>query len=201
MDDTQAEKVGEWRASQYSGRYVGTGYLHDMNGGKGEKTLTFHAEIPDTGRYEVWLAYVPHENRAASVPVTVFSAEGEKTVAVDMRANPPIEGRFLSLGQYRFERKGQAYVLISNEGTKGHVVADAVLFIPEEQASRVRVSGITAPRAAGSAQSRGADAEIGALEARLKRLRAEGPTRERVMSVEEDPKIRETRGAYPRQRP
>ena len=195
VDDARAEKVGEWRASQFSGRYVGTGYLHDLDEGKGAKTLTFHAEIPGTGRYEVWLAYVPHGNRAASVPVTVFSAEGEKSVSVDMRANPPIDGRFLSLGRYRFELKGQAYVLISNEGTKGHVVADAVLFIPEEQASRVRTSGMTASRAGGSAQYSIAaiDSMILSMELLLNRLRTQGPARERVMSVEDLAEIRETR--------
>jgi hypothetical protein len=123
--------------------------------------------------------------------VTVFSAEGETTVTVDMRANPRIDGRFTSLGRYRFERNGQSYVLISNEGTKGHVVADAVLFIPEDQAGRALASRSAASRTA-AATSQSADAEIGALEARLKRLRADGPKRELVMSVEKVPEIRET---------
>ena len=31
---------------------------------------------------------------------------------------------------FRFEKDGQGYVLVSNEGTNGHVVADAVQFLP-----------------------------------------------------------------------
>jgi hypothetical protein len=196
IDDTRAERVGEWRASQFSGRYVGEGYVHDLDDGKGAKTLTFHAEIPAGGRYEVWLAYVPHANRAASVPVTVFSAEGEKSVAVDMRANPPIEGRFLPLGRYRFEFKGQAYVLISNEGTKGHVVADAVLFIFEEQADRFRTTAAPVSRSAGGSAPSSLAARITMelnLEKELHRLRSEGPHRERVISVEDLKEVRETR--------
>ncbi len=191
VDDTRAEKVGEWRESQFSGRYVGDGYVHDLDQGKGVKTLTFPAEIPASGRYEVWLAYVPHANRAAAVPVTVFSAEGEKSLTVDMRANPPVEGRFLSLGSYRFEFKGQAYVLISNEGTKGHVVADAVLFIPEEQAGRFQGVGKSNSRAGGTA--RYSASAILSMERALYGLRSQGPNREMIMSVDDIEKIRETR--------
>src|SRR5207245_11672997 len=91
------------------GTYIGRGYAHDRNTGKGEKTLTFHPELPASGKYDVWLAYTPGTNRAGAVPVTVFSADGEKTVPVDMRQAPPIDGRFLSLGQYQFERNGAGF--------------------------------------------------------------------------------------------
>src|SRR5439155_17773689 len=41
VDDVAAHKVGTWQLSQYSGTYIGKGYVHDQNTGKGEKTLTF----------------------------------------------------------------------------------------------------------------------------------------------------------------
>ena len=62
--------------------------------------------------------------------MTVFSADGEKTVNVDMRKTPPIDDRFVSLGEYRVEKNGQGYVIVSTEGTKGHVTVDAITFIP-----------------------------------------------------------------------
>src|SRR5687767_4163919 len=40
VDDAQAKKVGEWQQSKFSGHYIGDGYTHDQNAGKGEKTLT-----------------------------------------------------------------------------------------------------------------------------------------------------------------
>src|SRR5262249_50018117 len=132
-DDTQAKKVGEWKESQATKTYIGRGYLHDLNAGKGEKTLTFQPELPASGRYEVRLAYSHGTSRSAAVPVTVFSADGETTVAVDLRLARPIAGRFVSLGQYQFERNGQGYVIIANEGTQGHVPADAVVFLPHDQ--------------------------------------------------------------------
>ena len=57
VDDTKAQKVGEWKDSTFSGTYIGSGYTHDMDTGKGKKTITFQPEIPASGRYEVWLAY------------------------------------------------------------------------------------------------------------------------------------------------
>lgn len=133
VDDTQAKKVGEWVSSDSVKPFVGSGYLHDSATGKGDKTITFVPSLPRDGRYEVRLAYTPGTNRSAKVPVTVFSAEGEKSIVVDMMKIPPIEHVFISLGEYRFESAGQSFVLIANEGTEGHVVADAVQFIPREQ--------------------------------------------------------------------
>jgi hypothetical protein len=188
VDDTQARKVGEWKVSQFSGAYVGTGYIHDLDAGKGEKTLTFQPEIPKSGRYEVRLAYSPGTNRAEQVPVTIFSADGEKTVHVNQKERPEIDGLFHSLGQYRFERSGQGYVIVSNEGTKGHVIADAVVFIPVEElpvGARKKPAGDKDLAVKEAAQLR-------QLEAQLKKLVESGPTRDLVMSVDEEKKIEDS---------
>ncbi|MBX6313719.1 MAG: DUF1553 domain-containing protein [Isosphaeraceae bacterium] len=185
LDDTQARKVGDWKTSQFSGTYIGSGYVHDLDARKGEKSLTFQPELPKAGVYEVWLAYTPGGNRATAVPVTILSADGEQTVSVNMRAAPPIEGRFVSLGRFRFESNGQGYVLISNEGTTGHVVADAVLFLPADQADRKITQGTD--------RKEKEDDTLKTLEAELKRLRASGPKRDMVISVLEESEIGDTR--------
>lgn len=130
VDDAEAKQVGDWRHSQVIRPYIGNGYLHDDNAGKGEKTLTFTPKIPRDGRYEVRLAYSPGDSRSAAAPVTIFGADGEKTVHVNMKQTPPIDGRFVSLGEYRFEAAGQSFVIVANEGTQGHVTADCVQFLP-----------------------------------------------------------------------
>ncbi len=186
VDDTAAKKVGEWQLSQHSGTYIGTGYIHDQDKGKGEKTLTFQPDTIPPGRYEVRLAYPPGTNRAETVPVTVFSADGEKTILVNMKQTPPIDGRFLSLGEYRFEKNGLGYVLVSNAGTNGHVVADAVVFLPLDKAE-------TAGKRAEPAQPTVEQNTIRRLEAELKRLQDTGPKRQLAMSVVEEKLIEETR--------
>ncbi len=56
------------------------------NAGKGEKTLTFQPDFPRPASTKSGWPTRPAANRAATVPVTVFSADGEKTVRVDMKA-------------------------------------------------------------------------------------------------------------------
>jgi hypothetical protein len=170
IDDTQARRVGEWTHSQYSKNYVGDGYLHDGNKDKGAKTLTFHPGVLRAGRYEVRLAYVPSSNRATKAGITIFHADGEKTVYVNQRETPPIEERFVSLGQYRFEGNGFGYVLVANDETDGHVIADAVQFLPEEQ--------VTALASTGSG-------ELKTMQAELKRLTDHAPKRPMYMSIKE----------------
>ncbi|HXD88080.1 MAG TPA: DUF1553 domain-containing protein [Urbifossiella sp.] len=180
VDDSTAMKVGEWKDSKVNTTYIGAGYTHDLDVGKGEKSITFQPELSATGKYEVWFAYSPGTNRAAKVPVTVFSAEGEKSFTVDMTKLPPVRGRFISLGQFRFEKDGQSFVLVSNEGTKGHVCVDAVAFIPAEKVASL------APVA------KGANA-VALLEADLKKLLARAPKRPLAMAVIEEKKIEECR--------
>ncbi|MBN9122537.1 MAG: DUF1549 domain-containing protein [Planctomycetes bacterium] len=181
VDDEQAKKVGEWMVSSFNKTYIGAGYVHDKDEKKGEKTLTFQPETVPPGRYEVRLAYSPGGNRADKVPVHVFSADGEKTVDVNMKTNPPIDGRFISLGEYRFEKGGQAYVIVSNEDTKGHVTPDAVVFLPLDKKEQ-----------GGDKPAKSPD-DVKALEAELKKLVDAGPKRDMVMSVTEEKVIEDTK--------
>jgi hypothetical protein len=185
VDDLQARRVGEWQSSQFHKTYIDEGYVHDQNAGKGEKTLTFQPDLPVSGKYEVRLAYAPGTNRARSVPVTIFSADGEFNVMVDMRPPPPIEGRFISLGSYVFESNGQGYVLISNVGTEGHVTPDAVQFLPADQTSTSAEPRIAKTTSAETDRVR-------RLESELKRLKASAPPREMVITVYEEAEIGET---------
>ncbi|MGI8602511.1 MAG: DUF1553 domain-containing protein [Verrucomicrobiales bacterium] len=180
VDSARTKVVGVWKHSQFHKSYIGDGYLHDDREGKGTKTLTFQPEGLQGGRYEVRLAYVPGDTRAPNVPITVFHAEGETTISVDQRILPPVEGRWVALGQFRFEPSGFCHVLVSNEGTTGHVTADAVQFLPLDRAER-----------AGAAAS--GDGNITkSLEAKLKRVKASAPARPKVMTVVEREKIEDS---------
>jgi cytochrome c553 len=179
VDDADARQVGAWTKSTHSRTYIGEGYLHDDNAGKGERSLTFEPVDLPPGRYEVRLAYSPGPGRADGVPVTVAGAEGERTVPVDLRAAPPIAGRFVALGRFRFERGGLAYVLVSNAGTAGHVAVDAVQFLPEAEAD--------APA------SRGGPSRLAALEGERAALARSGPVREQAPGVRERDAIRDAR--------
>ena len=52
VDDEDARVRGSWRHDNKEKPYVGGGYLHDQNGGKGARWAWFDAELTP-GRYEV----------------------------------------------------------------------------------------------------------------------------------------------------
>lgn len=132
VDDDGAELAGSWKTSDSIRPWIGSGYRHDDDAGKGEKTATFAATLPKAGRYEVQMAYSAHENRATNVPVTIRHAKGETTVAVNERVPPSVGRMFVSLGSFRFTSDRPAAVVIGNAGTDGHVVIDAVRFVAAE---------------------------------------------------------------------
>jgi hypothetical protein len=185
IDDAAAKKVGEWKASTHSGVYIGAGYTHDDNAAKGEKSITFQTEVPANGKYEVRLAYSGGASRATNVPVTVFSADGEKELTIDMTKTPPVDGRWVSLGEFTFEKTGQSFVIISNAGTKGHVTADAVVFIPTDKKPEKAVDKKDAK------DDKAAD--LKAVEDELKNLQTTGPKRPKALSVVEEAKIEDAR--------
>ena len=132
QDDSQAVKQGNWCESTSVEGYVGDRYLHDGNIDKGKSTVRFACVIEKTGRYDVRLAYRAHANRAARVPVLIRHADGKTLIHVNQRTPPPIERTFLPLGTFRFIAGTEGMVTVSNEGTDGFVVADAVQFIEKE---------------------------------------------------------------------
>ena len=96
---------------------------------KGQRSVLFSARLPESGEYEVRLAYSAGTNRATNTPVVVEFAGGTKTVRVDQRSAPPIEGLLVSLGRYPFDAGEPARVMIGTGGTDGVVIADAVQFV------------------------------------------------------------------------
>ncbi len=197
VDSSQAKLVGEWQVSQHSKRYIGDGYLHDMNKAKGSKTITFQSDQLKPGRYEVRLAYSPGASRSTKVPLHILHADGETDVELNQQQQPPIDNRFASLGQFRFEQN-QGYVLVSNEGTTGHVTADAVQFLPLEgetpASGKSGASGSTAAASLPAEAQRQSDElkkDIKRMEQELKQLKEQGPQRPMVMTLREEGKFKD----------
>ncbi len=191
VDDVNAKKVGEWEPSTSVKAYVGNGYLHDKNAGKGSKSVTFEPSDLKPGTYKVRLAYNHSESRTKSALVRIFSADGEDVVRVNQSEKPADDGLWQTLGTYRFEQGGQAFVIISNEETKGHVIADAVQFLPDtppQAASLATESSSTAnkalPKEIESESLESLRKESAAIEEELKSLRAELDARPMVMSLQ-----------------
>jgi hypothetical protein len=130
IDDKDAKLVGQWKASTFSRPYVGDGYIHDDKTGKGEKSATFTPKLPKAGEYEVYISYTAAKGRSTNTPVIVKCAEGEKTVLVNQEEPPKLDGLFRLVGKFRFGGAGDESVTLSNKGTTGYVIVDAVRFVP-----------------------------------------------------------------------
>lgn len=130
VDDQNATLVGQWTESVSVGRYIGGNYLHDGALDRGKKSVTFEPPELPPGDYVVRFAYTAGGGRASNALIGVFSADGESMLRMDQRKPPPEDDVWISLGTYRFEKDGQAFVMLSNEGANGHVIADAVQFLP-----------------------------------------------------------------------
>lgn len=131
IDNTNATFTGKWGSSRGYGTYVGDDYRVDLEDQKGPKTARYEAQLP-AGRYEVRMTVAAYTNRARNVPVTITDAQGDHAVVVNQRQAGPNNDPFVSLGTYTFKEGQPAVVTISNKGIHGHVVADAVQFLPRD---------------------------------------------------------------------
>ena len=132
VDDLKAIKKGNWKSSTHTPGYVGSGYHHDDNTGKGDKSISYKANIKKSGKYDVQVSYTDGPNRSKKTPITVMHADGEQKIYIDQTNPPAILDTFTSVGVFRFEQIERDVVQITTEGTEGHVIADAIRLVAIE---------------------------------------------------------------------
>jgi hypothetical protein len=186
VDNLAAEIHGAWKESNYSTNFVDRNYLHDADSEKGRKSARFVPDLPRDGLYDVLISYTPRANRATNVPVTVHSQDGAKTVYLNQTLTPTIDKVFASVGQFRFAAGNRGAVVISNQGTKGFVVVDAVRFVPVEP------GGSAALAAAQHHDPETALLNYHDLERQVLEFRSQRPLMPQAMAVQEG-KIQEGR--------
>ncbi len=127
IDDSEAELTGKWTHGEGLKPFVGKYYSYSS-----DKTASarFAFSVKQTGSYEVRIFFQPHENRAKTAPVSVLSAEGEKTVTVDQTQAPKDPQGAYSLGTYKFTAGEEAAVIFRTAGAGGNVHLDAVQVLP-----------------------------------------------------------------------
>jgi hypothetical protein len=127
IDDSQAKRTGKWTEGTGLAGFVGDGYQYaSPNSGA---TMRYEFKAPEAGTFDVRISFQPHANRGKTVPVTIESAVGKKTVRVDQTQTAPLEHGFLSVGRLTLREGEAAAVTISTEGAGGLVHADAVQIV------------------------------------------------------------------------
>ncbi len=124
-NNDQVVLVGSWAASSASEGYYGQNYLHDGNTGKGSKSVQFNLNVPCSGDYEVYMRWTSNTNRASNVPIMVTHNGGQTNLTVDQRSDG---GCWNLLDTFSFS-EGTGTVVVSNAGTNGYVVTDAVMLL------------------------------------------------------------------------
>jgi hypothetical protein len=185
VDDKDAKLVGQWKASTFSRPYVGEGYKHDDRSGKGEKSATFTPDLPKAGDYEVFLSYTPGAGRATNIPVTITHAGGTAELKVDQTRKPTLDGLFHPVGTFRFDAGKAGSVTISNKGTTGHVILDAVRFVPAGALANEPEMAMGVPA---EVKERLAESKkrVAGLEAEVKKLSAAAPPAPRLVMAPRD---------------
>lgn len=131
LDDADAKLEGTWSRSTNFKPHVGTGYVHDDKRGDGQSVATFRFKAPDSGRYDLRMAYSAHETRARKVPVTIESGTRRFEFVVDQTQRLPAGAAFRSLGRVELESGVESVLTIRNRGTDGFVIVDALQLVEE----------------------------------------------------------------------
>jgi len=130
VDDTQAKLTGGWAEGGILAGIL-KGYRHDDSLADGAAKAVFTATLPAPGQYDVQVAYSHHSNRSTNVPVTIQHEGGSAEVKLNQKKAPAVDKFFTSVGTYTFG--SEASVTITNEGTDGYTVIDAVRWLPVKE--------------------------------------------------------------------
>ena len=130
LDAGDATLKGFDQTGHVSGNYVGEAYRHDGNAEKGAMSARFTPALPASGKYRIAVAYSMNGNRATNVPVMIHHAGGETKILVNQKLKPKGDGPFHFVGTFEFAAGKDGWVEISNSGTDGHVIVDAVQWLP-----------------------------------------------------------------------
>jgi hypothetical protein len=127
-DDRDAKREGNWTEGTGLKGYVGHGYVYAA--ADTGASIRYELVAPAPGTFDVLVAWLPHENRGAAVPVLVETATGRSSVRLDMRKTAPVDGLLGSAGRVTLGKGDSCVVVIGTDGAKGFAHADAVLLVP-----------------------------------------------------------------------
>jgi hypothetical protein len=130
LDDSAAKLDGAWERSANFKPHIGNGYQHDQKHGDGKSTATFRFTAPKAGKYELLMSYSAHETRPKKVPVIISSGPHTAKLSVDQSLPLPRGEAFRSIGTVELAAEVESTITISNQGTEGFVIVDALQLLP-----------------------------------------------------------------------
>lgn len=128
VDESEASLVGKWTHGDGLKGFVGWGYHYASPGSNSSADFKF--KVPESGRYHVRIAWLPHENRGTKVPVSII-INGAKSfgTTVNMRQAAPEDG-FANLNTLDLTTGQEVIVRISTDNADGIAHIDAAQLLP-----------------------------------------------------------------------
>lgn len=132
-DASAVERKGNWTV-QTRGGYGPDFYVFEPQAGQ-MGSVRFTPEIPRQGRYQAYIYFPKAENISKQTTVIVNDGKRSHGVVVkesDIRVEGQTSGEWVSLGTYDLAAGKKSYVQVSTKDADGKVIADAVVWVPEQ---------------------------------------------------------------------
>jgi len=133
-DAAHVVKTGIW-ATIHQKCYGPSAFTED---GKSDsiKSVKFIPTISKAGKYKVYSYYPKLNNGTSKTSIIVFDGKTKKELVVkesDIQVEGQTAGEWVDLGSYSLPSGKKSFVEITNKDADGAVVADAILFVPENK--------------------------------------------------------------------
>ena len=120
FDDVKAKLKGSWNKGNGLKPYHGLSYQYAPH----PASATYNVRVKDSGKYEVRVHWLNHENRTTTAELVLTHAKGTETVILD-QTKPPAQKTYTSLGTFDFVDVLPGVFTISSKAA-GNLHIDAI---------------------------------------------------------------------------
>jgi hypothetical protein len=132
-DDAGVVKEGNWAVFSKAAGSYGPTLLADTLTNVMSRSVKYIPAVAKPGAYNLYVYCPKMQGSATKVNLVVFDGKQKRDVTIspnDVKVEGQTSGEWIHLGKYNLPSGKSAYVAITNKGSDGIVVADAVLAVP-----------------------------------------------------------------------
>jgi len=132
-DATGIERRGTWTVEKRGGYGPDFFVFEPKDGATG--SIRFTPNVPKAGKYRAYIYFPKVEGISKQTLVIVHDGKRDHGIVVkesDIRVEGQTSGEWVSLGVYSLPEGQKGYVQVSTKDADGKVIADAVVWVPEE---------------------------------------------------------------------
>jgi hypothetical protein len=129
-DSPGVSRKGSWSTRTIGSGYLGSNYLDGASSSNGSRSVKYLPNIAATDEYYVYARWVRSAANASNVPIDIYYANGGKKKTLTINQRHKGGSGWILLGKFTFNKGKHGFVQIRNTATDGHVIADAIRFLP-----------------------------------------------------------------------